>query len=268
MTAEPLLRRHEETLRFFIQEIEAISVKLKSQLSVVEAFDKNQQTQRSEGMLPKLTRLEIDLSRDELVRQCLSHIGGSIDHFESLLHAASQLGEWHRNQLKSNKDHQEHAIMMFTVVTVIFLPLSFVATLLGMNTNDVRNMEMSQWIYWASALPLTLLVVGCCSLWLIGTDKLGSWTRRVIWRLRSTFDSESPVGKSVGWEADRATEGPRYGTGFKLDEKTSKHGYQARSPPPNSRGDRGTYDVTNGGRGRDETEIHIYERRARDIPRT
>lgn len=29
-----------------------------------------------------------------------------------------------------------------------------------MNTFDIRNMEIRQWAYWASAIPLTLLVMG------------------------------------------------------------------------------------------------------------
>lgn len=33
------------------------------------------------------------------------------------------------------------------------------SSLLGMNTVDVRNMETSQWVFWASAIPFTLLVI-------------------------------------------------------------------------------------------------------------
>lgn len=28
-----------------------------------------------------------------------------------------------------------------------------------MNTNDVRNMEKTQWVFWAAALPLTAIVI-------------------------------------------------------------------------------------------------------------
>ena len=69
----------------------------------------------------------------------------------------------HANQsaevILQNKDKQEAAIYTFTIVTIIFLPISTVATILGMNTRDVRNMEKTQWVFWAAALPVTAVVI-------------------------------------------------------------------------------------------------------------
>jgi CorA-like Mg2+ transporter protein len=64
-----------------------------------------------------------------------------------------------------NKDRQESAIYAFTIVTIVFLPLSTVAGILGMNTNDVRNMNINQWVFWAVALPLTFIIITLCLLW-------------------------------------------------------------------------------------------------------
>lgn len=58
-----------------------------------------------------------------------------------------------------NKDKQEAAVYVFTIVTIIFLPISTVASVFGMNTQDIRNLESSQWIFWTVAMPLTGLVV-------------------------------------------------------------------------------------------------------------
>jgi NhaP-type Na+/H+ or K+/H+ antiporter len=44
-------------------------------------------------------------------------------------------------------------------VTIIFLPISTVASVMGMNTADVRNMDKTQWVFWATALPLTVVVI-------------------------------------------------------------------------------------------------------------
>ena len=71
------------------------------------------------------------------------------------------------NKFEDNKDRQELAIYAFTIVTVIFLPLSFVAGVFGMNTSDIRNMDLGQWAYWASAIPVTLLVI-LIGLWWMG----------------------------------------------------------------------------------------------------
>src|SRR5947209_1619338 len=34
-----------------------------------------------------------------------------------------------------------------------------------MNTNDVRNMHINQWIFWAVALPLAVVVITLCLMW-------------------------------------------------------------------------------------------------------
>lgn len=67
--------------------------------------------------------------------------------------------------IDSNKDRQEAAIYAFTIVTIIFLPLSFVSGFLGMNTSDMRNMSQKQWVFWAAAIPLTLVIVIISLLW-------------------------------------------------------------------------------------------------------
>jgi len=61
-------------------------------------------------------------------------------------------------------------------VTIIFLPLSAVASIFGMNTNDVRNMGLNQWAYWATAVPVTAAVIFLGLLW---TGELGNIVRWV-----------------------------------------------------------------------------------------
>lgn len=82
--------------------------------------------------------------------QCLGVITDEIQSTESIL---------------ANKDRQETAIFIFTIVTVIFLPLSTVASYLGMNTSDIRDMQTKQWVFWAVAIPLTVVVLILARLW-------------------------------------------------------------------------------------------------------
>jgi hypothetical protein len=77
-----------------------------------------------------------------------------------------QLGRDLRDTLQTGKQsleilEEDHgkAIRLFTVVTIIFLPLTFVATVLGMNTSDIRNLQKTQTLYWEIALPLTAIVI-------------------------------------------------------------------------------------------------------------
>ncbi|RJE21232.1 CorA-like Mg2+ transporter protein [Aspergillus sclerotialis] len=71
-----------------------------------------------------------------------------------------------RNQVKLQvelkQDNNNKAILVFTTVTVIFLPLSFMTSYFGMNTPDIRDMATGQWIFWAIAAPVTVFVAGFC----------------------------------------------------------------------------------------------------------
>ena len=62
--------------------------------------------------------------------------------------------------VESINDRHEAAIMILTAVTVIFLPLSFISSVFGMNTADIRHMNWGQWVYWVSAIPVTIAVIG------------------------------------------------------------------------------------------------------------
>lgn len=59
------------------------------------------------------------------------------------------------------------AIFVFTIVTVIFLPLSFATSYFGMNTNDIRDIDRGQGFFWAIAGPLTVVVL--LTAWLIAS---------------------------------------------------------------------------------------------------
>lgn len=94
-------------------------------------------------------------------------------------------------KMGSTKDRQENAIFAFTLVTIIFLPLSAISSIFGMNTTDVRDMEYSQWLYWACALPVTLVVI-IGGLW--GMGELGNVAR---WFMRKPNQSAGGYGTMV-----------------------------------------------------------------------
>ncbi|KAH7163280.1 hypothetical protein B0J13DRAFT_538265 [Dactylonectria estremocensis] len=76
------------------------------------------------------------------------------------------------------KDRQENAIFAFTLVTIVFLPIGTVSSIFGMNTADVRDMESTQWLYWAVAIPLTLFVILAGLWWMGELAHLARWIRR------------------------------------------------------------------------------------------
>ena len=87
-------------------------------------------------------------------------------------------------RIEANKDRQEAAILLFTVVTIIFLPLSFMSSLFGMNTSDIRNMGKNQWIFWATAIPVTFLVVGLAVIAVLHIDSVRELWARIVERDR------------------------------------------------------------------------------------
>lgn len=106
----------------------------------------------------------------------------------------SQKEKQNRNKLNHTKDRQENAIYAFTIVTAIFLPLSAVASIFGMNSSDVRDMSLGQWAYWVTAVPVTLMVL-LLGLWFTG--ELG-----VLLRWLGGFTFGGGVGGG-GWVGGR-----------------------------------------------------------------
>ncbi|KAK5707533.1 hypothetical protein LTR97_000070 [Elasticomyces elasticus] len=77
------------------------------------------------------------------------------------------------------EDHGK-AILVFTVVTIVFLPLNFVSSFFGMNFVDIRNMDRTQGLFWLVAVCVTFGVVAA-SLFLAfsGGDIL---EKLIMWR--------------------------------------------------------------------------------------
>ena len=75
------------------------------------------------------------------------------------------------------QDWRDNAAVVFTIITVIFLPLSFVSSVFGMNTSDVRDMELTQWVFWTSAIVFTILVI-LITVYFVDVPPLWRWLER------------------------------------------------------------------------------------------
>ena len=81
------------------------------------------------------------------------------------------------------EDHGK-AIRVFTFVTLLFLPLSFVTSFMGMNTKDVRDMEFTQNIFWMTGLPVTLAVITAALIYAYRGEEVEDWVWRQMERRR------------------------------------------------------------------------------------
>ncbi|QSZ32130.1 hypothetical protein DSL72_001699 [Monilinia vaccinii-corymbosi] len=135
-----------------------------------------------------------------LFRESLALIEERLDVFRDINDRATYLENWNLRNIDTNKDRQETAVYAFTIVTIIFLPLSTVASILGMNTNDVRNMDLTQWLFWVIAIPLTLIIIALVLIWsnewhnfCSGISNLwGKKTKRTFARLPEDYTRVEP----------------------------------------------------------------------------
>ncbi|KAF2803377.1 uncharacterized protein BDZ99DRAFT_171684 [Mytilinidion resinicola] len=85
----------------------------------------------------------------------------AIKQLQDQIHKATQVL---RYNIEIAEEGSSKAIMAFTLVTLVFLPLSFVASLLGMSAADIRSMKNTQLLFWEIALPLTAVIGSVCLL--------------------------------------------------------------------------------------------------------
>ncbi|EKG15467.1 Mg2+ transporter protein CorA-like/Zinc transport protein ZntB [Macrophomina phaseolina MS6] len=192
---DPLNRVHQKSINFLKQEIEAIKAVLNQQLNVLNDFSQALD-QRSEAAVGG-GYLDTGYSVEPvIVSNCIAAVEAKLRSFEDMRLAAANLQATNLQMIDSNKDRQEAAVYAFTIVTIIFLPMSFVSGFLGMNTADIRDMPHQQWVFWAAAIPLTILII---LLGLVWAGELGNAWRGCLGVLdgRKTVGGMGRYGDSV-----------------------------------------------------------------------
>ncbi|KAF1951107.1 hypothetical protein CC80DRAFT_597741 [Byssothecium circinans] len=94
--------------------------------------------------------LDLQLRKSHAVRLRLSDLDSRLE----------DVSDHVSRMLEIQQENNGNAIIVFTIVTIIFLPLSWATSYLGMNTVDIRNLEKGQWVFWSMALPVTGFVIG------------------------------------------------------------------------------------------------------------
>ncbi|KAF1957180.1 hypothetical protein CC80DRAFT_491984 [Byssothecium circinans] len=110
---------------------------------------------------PSTAKIPIDFVA---VRRFLRSEYRSLRAVSAELEALDNAARMLRDQLKESMEilEEDHgkAIMVFTTITTIFLPLSFVTSFFGMNTVDIRDTNRTQRFFWVIAVPVTASIVG------------------------------------------------------------------------------------------------------------
>ncbi|GME26635.1 Mg2+ transporter protein CorA-like/Zinc transport protein ZntB [Neofusicoccum parvum] len=185
---DPLNRAHQKYINFLKQEIEAINAVLNQQLNVLKDFSSALMQRRETAKFYFNSAYPVEPT---VVDNCIETLEAKINSFEDMRLAAVNLQATNLQMIDFNKDRQEAAVYAFTIVTIIFLPLSFVSGFLGMNTADIRDMPHKQWVFWAAGVPLTILIILLGLLW---AGELGNAWRACL-RL---FDGRGAAGGNKG----------------------------------------------------------------------
>lgn len=105
------------------------------------------------------------IERDMLNFQIQTELPTIVKEILNLRRRLSKTAQVLRHNIEIAEESNSKAIMVFTIVTIIFLPLSFVAAVFGMNTSDIRDMSNDQGQFWKIAIPTTA-AIGALSLFI------------------------------------------------------------------------------------------------------
>ena len=70
-----------------------------------------------------------------------------------------QLNTIEQNELALRADSNNKAILLFNIVTIIFLPLSAFTSYFGMNVQGIANTDKNERYFWTVAAPATCGIV-------------------------------------------------------------------------------------------------------------
>ncbi|KAF2457630.1 hypothetical protein BDY21DRAFT_30142 [Lineolata rhizophorae] len=123
-----------------------------------------------------------------------------IDHeeYEEMTSRLPPMSDKTKQSTEINEEDHGKAILVFTVVTIIFLPLSFLTSYFGMNTSDIRDMDSRQSLFWAVAIPLTVGVMAIILLLAYNGDDLRDLMSKAIHHMRpndTTLDGPTPIAE-------------------------------------------------------------------------
>lgn len=150
-------KRHLRDFNLLEEELEAIKSVTNWQSNTLRGY----REVFSDESYAQLSRRRQTLHRLELrlVNYTLGQLASLLRDYRSIIESCAPLGEKIKNSVEVNEEDHGKAIFVLTVVTAIFLPLSFVTSYLGMNTSDIRAMAQGQSIFWATALPVSITMV-------------------------------------------------------------------------------------------------------------
>lgn len=104
--------------------------------------------------------------------QLVGQVSQDEENLRQLTDILQELEVKARYRIEVLEEDNSKTIFVFTVVTAVFLPLSFVTSFLGMNTKDMRDLESTQTLFWEIGIPVTAIVLLLVVIWAHNSDRL------------------------------------------------------------------------------------------------
>ena len=98
------------------------------------------------------------------IDRILTKIQEQMKNSDELMSRAKSLAIQNVQLVETFQDDNSKAIFVFTIVTVLFLPMSFVASFFGMNVVGLSATTTTLKHFWVIALPLTFGIVIPCTI--------------------------------------------------------------------------------------------------------
>ena len=151
-----------------------------------------------------------------LLESCQEYLGMTAQEYRYLIARCSPLSDSTKQSLEITEEDHGKAIMVFTIVTVIFLPLSFVTSFLGMNTTDIRDMGSSSSLFWTIAIPLTAVTMASVLYIGYNGDDLRDFFD-MLYRIATGKQSRSTSARGISVAQQTLARKQKNGTNISLD---------------------------------------------------
>ncbi|KAL9084503.1 MAG: hypothetical protein Q9159_005199 [Coniocarpon cinnabarinum] len=193
-------RGHQQTVHNLTREVDIIKKILEHQREIVQNFQNAVEDYDRDASL-----------RDNSMRslKVAASLGATIDvierrfqDFQVLKRNLEDLAQLNLIRIDTNKDRQEAAILIFTVFTVIFLPSSFVAQFLAIVPLNFQDIGSMQWLFWAIAMPLTLIVLTIVLAWAGELENVVSSVLKFFFKGRGLIKEKARVFRPDSDERD------------------------------------------------------------------
>ncbi len=164
-------RRLLQELNSFVEEVDIITSVMKQQCDVLRSFQHKLDPQTFEN--PSPFRLMQFQHESKFIDTLVTSIERKILDCGELRERASRLTTENVQLVETKQDENSNAIFIFTIVTIVFLPLTFVTGFFGMNLSGIAGTSSTTSHFWAVAVPFTVGVGLLC---------VGTVYRRKIFR--------------------------------------------------------------------------------------